>query len=94
MKKNIEADFSGKEIRKNNPVKNPDRRKFLVKAARTGILLLLGTFIGKLVTGKKIALPGDQRCISSGICSRCRLNKSCMLPQAMSYRNITGRGKA
>lgn len=71
---------------------DPERRKFLVKSARAGILLLLGTFISRLIAGKKIALPGNEDCINNSICARCRINPDCILPQAQSYRDVKSPG--
>ena len=94
MKKAENTELQKKETSRNDRISNPDRRTFLAGSARAGILLLLGAFIGKLLFRKKIILPGDQRCINLSICSRCRIKTDCILPQAQSYRDVTGRGNA
>lgn len=94
MKKGTPAALN-KESTKKDRIKNPGRREFLVKSARTGILLFLGILIAKLSAGRKISLPGNKSCINDSICARCRISNNCILPQAQSYREAKGRtGKA
>ncbi len=95
MKKGTPAAALNKDSRKKDGIKNPGRREFLAKSARTGILLFLGILIGKLSAGKKISLSGNDCCINNSICARCRISNNCILPQAQSYREAKGRtGKA
>ena len=65
-----------------------ERRSFLEKLVRIFVLVLLGSFIGKLVINKRISPSKHSSCINNSICARCRLKSNCMQPQAQSFRSV------
>lgn len=62
---------------------DPERREFIKGAGR---LIALGTLIfGGAALVKK---PGarNEKCVSDGVCSQCRIVAECGLPQALSAK--------
>jgi hypothetical protein len=74
-----------------------DRREFLKTIGRFGALGALSLLGIKALSGLFSGSAGDggripnQSCRSDGICPRCPVSADCGLPQALSFKQGTGR---
>lgn len=66
------------------------RRELLAKAARYTTLALLGASSASL-SAKRLRLVRPERCINQGICASCDVFQKCVLPQALSAKQILPR---
>lgn len=67
-----------------------DRRAFLRFCGRSALAGALAFSVLRLFSRRQVPL-GESPCVNRGICSGCRVYRSCSLPQALSRRR-TERG--
>ncbi len=67
-----------------------DRREFLKTVLRVAALGGLSALGVKALKGRGKPASAGQTCAADGICARCAAVSGCALPQALSYRQVTG----
>ncbi len=86
MSGDMSAGTQGHELEE----RNVSRRDFLMKAGRWALAALLGGGIGGLIKAGRLNHDAET-CTNQGICRHCNLADMCRLPQALSYRQATGK---